>query len=34
MNDNELELIENFKTLVRRAMLYAEYSHEFILMNP
>lgn len=30
MNDNESELIENFKTLVRRAMLYAEHSHEFI----
>lgn len=30
MSNNELELIENFKTLIRRAMLCAEHSHKFI----
>lgn len=30
MDDKDLELIENFKTLMRHAMIYAEHSHEFI----
>lgn len=28
--EKELELIENFKTLMRHAMLYAEYAHDFV----
>lgn len=30
MNENELDLIENFKSLMRNAMIYAQHSHDYI----
>ena len=30
MNNDDFTLIENFKSLMQRAMMYAQYSHDFI----
>ena len=30
MNNDDLVLIENFKSLMRRAMLFAQYSHDYV----
>lgn len=32
MSNNDLSLIEKFKSLMQQAMLYAQYSHDYILM--
>ena len=30
MNNDDLVLIKNFKSLMRRAMLFAQYSHDYV----
>lgn len=32
MSNNDLSLIEKFKSLMQQAMLYAQYSHDYIFI--